>query len=244
MVTKAKPKQQQPRAMDRKLALIEAKDKAIGELEALRRERAKALNDLLDDPSSDALAAAADALGNKITSLESRLEMFDQAVAKAEKEVRDEIVVQRAKASAADRAAILAIADHRRNVLAPAVDAALDQLRKAVVAYRAAGESCSAFVRSALHTQYGSDHYRLNDRLVLSMPRSTGNGADVAVAFAYQLRKISEAMNSPALQAHVEFNPFSPCFPSTLADACRMDNVTLRSWFAEPAPQPQTQEAT
>jgi hypothetical protein len=198
------------------------------ELAALDRQEREIRRDLLSDPAGTRkklgeIAQDKAGLQSYIAGLASQIE---QAAADA----RVAVAKAQLEASAADRAAVVRVAQERV-ALGQAIDDALTTMLAAVVRYREASNAITGLAQRSLQTLHAGNELHLGDALTIALPRTSGAGPDVAVAAAHGIRRLIATLGSPHLQKVVELDPFLPRGPTTLAAAAQADADWLQTRF-------------
>jgi len=199
---------------------------AQDQLAAARRQRSVALDAVIDDP--EGAARRVEELDATIKQTEARIRTLNDAIAKREEQAIAAQVKARLEASAADRAAIVRVAQERV-ALAQAVDDALTAARAALSRYAQAGHACSAFMARSLTELHAGDLLRIDDAMRIDAPRASGAGPDAAASIAYRIRGLIAAFGPSAhLHRFVSRSRFGET-AMTLAASARAD----ADWLAQ-----------
>ena len=219
-----------PPPLNRRAALNAAMENAQAQLAKLQKARFDALEQLLDDPSSEPAARKADEQLTKIKELESRIATFEQALEAEAEQERQRAAAARIETSRQDRLAVIDLVNARISDLAPAIDAKFNELNQLIGQYKEAGSAADSFARRALTQMYAGDFQRLQDVGSLTLPRASGTSSDNAVALVHQVSRVLEAFGSPYQTNYVQVSEWLPPV-NTLTHAARLDARVLRDWF-------------
>jgi hypothetical protein len=229
-VAEASPPAAQPRTDARPL-LDQVLQSALDQLATARRQRADAVRAVVDDP--EGAAQRVQDLDATITQTEARIRTLNDAIAQREEQAIAAQAKARLDASAADRAAIVRVAQERVG-LAQAVDDALTAARAALSRYAQAGHACSAFMARSLTELHAGDLLRIDDAMRIDAQRASGAGPDAAASIAYRIRGLIAAFG-PSAHLH-RFVPADPVLETamTLAATARADAEWLAHRFGGP----------